>query len=164
MAIPGILKKKRVWIGIPLILILIFGFMFGRPLIDLLRRKQKKGQPIRSQHPLRMWLRKLQDELGLQRGVHILRHTFATQALHKGASLREVQALLGHTNIATTERYLHTDSDNLDQAMLRVARGRGATSAAEPKRGPNRATRTRRNPGETKSPPRKTASKRSKRP
>ena len=26
---------------------LIFGFVFGRPLIDLLRRKQKKGQPIR---------------------------------------------------------------------------------------------------------------------
>ncbi len=89
----------------------------------------KKGEPIRSSHPLRAWLRELQDELGLKRGVHILRHTFATQALHNGASLREVQALLGRTNIATTERYLHTDSDNLDQAMLRVARGRGATSA-----------------------------------
>jgi hypothetical protein len=88
----------------------------------------KKGEPIRSSQPLRMWLRELQDELGLKRGVHILRHTFATQALHNGASLREVQALLGHTNIATTEKYLHTDSDNLDQAMLRVARGRGATS------------------------------------
>ena len=124
----------------------------------------KKGQPIRSQHPLRMWLRKLQDELGLKRGVHILRHTFATQALHKGASLREVQALLGHTNIATTEKYLHTDSENLDQAMLKVARGRTAASESTPKAGPDRAPRTRRNPGETKSPPRKTASKRSKRP
>ncbi len=112
----------------------------------------KKGEPIRSSQPLRAWLRELQDELGLQRGVHILRHTFATQALKNGASLREVQALLGHTNIATTERYLHTDSDNLDQAMLRVARGRGATSAAEPRRGQARAPRTRRNPGETKSP------------
>ena len=30
---------------------LIFGFMFGRPLIDLLRRKQKKGQPIRDDGP-----------------------------------------------------------------------------------------------------------------
>ena len=90
---------------------------------------------IRSSQPLRKWLRDLQDRLGLERGVHILRHTFATQALNNGASLREVQALLGHTNIATTERYLHTDSDNLDQAMLRVARGRGATSKAEPTRG-----------------------------
>ena len=38
----------------------------------------KKGEPIRSSQPLRAWLRELQDELGLQRGVHILRHTFAT--------------------------------------------------------------------------------------
>jgi len=30
---------------------LIFGFLFGRPLINLLRRKQKKGQPIRSDGP-----------------------------------------------------------------------------------------------------------------
>jgi hypothetical protein len=30
---------------------LIFGFMFGRPLIDFLRRKQKKGQPIRDDGP-----------------------------------------------------------------------------------------------------------------
>lgn len=30
---------------------LIFGFVFGRPLIDLLRRKQKKGQPIRDDGP-----------------------------------------------------------------------------------------------------------------
>ena len=30
---------------------LIFGFLFGRPLIDLLRRKQKKGQPIRDDGP-----------------------------------------------------------------------------------------------------------------
>ncbi|MBK7829759.1 MAG: tyrosine-type recombinase/integrase [Nannocystis sp.] len=100
----------------------------------------------------------------MHRPRRILRHTFATQALKNGASLREVQALLGHTNIATTERYLHTDSDNLDQAMLRVARGRGATSKAEPKRGQARATRTRRNPGETKSPPPKRPQTRSRRP
>jgi hypothetical protein len=97
-----------------------------------------KGQPIRSQHPLRMWLRKLQDELGLKRGVHILRHTFATQALHKGASLREVQALLGHTNIATTEKFSAPDvtaaifpiCDNLPYAL--VARVRNIGQAAVP--------------------------------
>ena len=123
----------------------------------------KKGEPIRSSQPLRAWLRELQDELGLKRGVHILRHTFATQALNNGASLREVQALLGHTNIATTEKYLHTDSDNLDQAMLKVARGRTTASDSTPKHGPNRSPRPRRNSGEPKSPPRKLPSAQSSR-
>ena len=104
----------------------------------------QRGEPIRSSQPLRKWLRDLQDRLGLERGVHILRHTFATQALNNGASLRDVQALLGHANIATTEKYLHTDAANLDQAMARVARGRGATTSAD-RQGPANPEKPREN-------------------
>ena len=121
----------------------------------------KKGEPIRSQHPLRFMLRELQDHLGLARGVHILRHTFATQALQHGASLREVQAFLGHANIATTQAYLHTDSDNLDHAMLKVARGRGAAREVTQEHGPARASRSRRSSGEASTPPRPSRPKRS---
>ncbi len=121
----------------------------------------KKGEPIRSQHPLRFMLRELQDQLGLARGVHILRHTFATQALQHGASLREVQAFLGHANIATTQAYLHTDSDNLDHAMLKVARGRGAAREVTQEHGPARASRSRRSSGEGSAPPRPSRPKRS---
>jgi integrase/recombinase XerD len=39
--------------------------------------------------------------------VHTLRHTFATHSLRKGVSLPVVQAVLGHSTLVSTERYLH---------------------------------------------------------
>ena len=49
--------------------------------------------------------------------VHTLRHTSATLLYKNGAGLREIQKLLGHTNVSTTQRYTHIDMDDVRNAV-----------------------------------------------
>ena len=71
------------------------------------------------------------DALNLNKGIsddrlkcvyHSLRHTHASRLLEAGTDIYLVKTLLGHRNIATTERYLHVRADSLRDAIRGMER------------------------------------------
>ncbi|HAQ18849.1 MAG TPA: integrase [Prolixibacteraceae bacterium] len=58
-----------------------------------------------------------------QKSPHVLRHTFATHMLNRGADLNAVKEMLGHSNLAATQIYTHTSLDKI-QKVYRQAHPR----------------------------------------
>ena len=102
---------------------------FTEPLLDLLRVYVKdyrpvdylfngliNGQPLSTRAVQSAFqLAKEKARLNPKISSHTLRHAFATHHLDDGTHLPAIKTMLGHTNIKTTERYLHLSIQSLHQ-------------------------------------------------
>jgi integrase len=64
--------------------------------------------------------RRVSQLLGGETTMHQLRHLFATVMLRRGANLVHVQRIMGHRSLATTQRYLYVEDDELRRAVAAV--------------------------------------------
>jgi len=61
-------------------------------------------------------------KIGKRVGVHTFRHSFATACLNGGMDLRHIQALMGHTTLMWTQKYLHISMDRLKKIHTKFLR------------------------------------------
>jgi integrase len=101
------------------------GLLFTEPARE---RHRREGLPLSRQTWNRRHFQPAAVRAGLPAGVrpHDLRHTYASWLVQDGVSLREVQQLLGHKSITTTERYAHLApgaNEGARRALDRRSRG-----------------------------------------
>jgi integrase/recombinase XerD len=78
-----------------------------------------RGKPF-TRHLAWSMIRRYADRVGIKNvSPHTLRHSFATHLLQHGADSRSVQALLGHSDISTTQIYTHITDVHLRSAYDR---------------------------------------------
>ncbi len=73
-----------------------------------------KGEQITSRG-VQYILKNVEERTGINLGLHPhkMRHTFATHLLEKGADLRTIQEILGHTSLETTQVYTHVTTNKM---------------------------------------------------
>ena len=112
-------KQRVVPIGRPAVAEVQAYVMAARPMLLKQRSSRfvfvtRRGTPLTRQAFWKL-LRARAQRAGIARipSPHMLRHSFATHLLQRGADLRSVQAMLGHADIATTQIYTHVDTAQL---------------------------------------------------
>lgn len=81
------------------------------------------GKPLSRQYFFKM-IKAYAAEAGISKNIspHSLRHAFATHLLENGAELIAVQAMLGHSNIATTQIYTYVSTKRIISAYDKIMR------------------------------------------
>lgn len=75
-----------------------------------------KGKPVYEKLIYRIVKKYLSFVTTLEKkSPHVLRHTYATHLLNRGADLNAVKELLGHSNLAATQIYTHTSTETLQR-------------------------------------------------
>ena len=83
-----------------------------------LNRKAEQFSPESIYYVVRKYLSTVTTEE--QRSPHVLRHSFATHLSNNGADLNAIKELLGHSNLASTQVYMHNNIERLLQVYTQA--------------------------------------------
>lgn len=109
-------KKDRLVPLSPVLLVMLreFAKQYKPKRSGFLFEGQREGTPY-SARSLQEVIQAAKRKAGVIRpgSIHLLRHSFATHLIEKGTDVTMIQKLLGHNNLQTTLRYLHTSNKDL---------------------------------------------------
>jgi len=117
------------------------GLMSGPRFISLRARREEKPRRLAAREARRiLGERAVRADLGEHVHPHRLRHSYATHLLDMGADLREIQELLGHSSLSTTQKYTAVSIEHLREVYDR-AHPRAETASKGRQRPPSATQR-----------------------
>ena len=110
------------WVPLPEAFGQVFGFWLkDQPRGEFAFARAAGQKPVSSQ-AARAYLRGMLKKAGIEKKIspHPLRHTDATNLLNAGAERVDIQALLGHESISTTQIDTHVGQERMEQVVGRL--------------------------------------------